>query len=368
MMSATKSSVLAHLAGCVRCTLLGLYVLLSGCSKNAASLDPKITITSIPKVKYGVADILDTVAGTTIGARDGQQIVLYARSEGRWWRQSPPLADRSHAVKVYEWTSQIHPGTDYAALLVEAGYAAPLSTESLPGRGGAVAAVATVAADGSPSLHPAKVLRFSGYDWNVRTAPSHRGGTQNQFDAANAWVDTRGALHLKIARQGDDWTCSEVQLTRNLGYGTYIFVVRDVSKIDLSAVLTLFTWDGAGPEENRHELAYEITRWGNKDDETNTAFVVQPYYVPTNVVRFREPAGVMTNSFQWKPSQATFRSYAGIHSAAGGGNLLKEHTFTSGIPAAGGDAARVNFYYFRKGQVPLQHENEVVIERFEYYP
>jgi hypothetical protein len=30
--------------------------------------------------------------------------------------------------------------------------------------------------------------------------------------------------------------------------------------------------------------------------------------------------------------------------------------------------ARMNLYFFGKGQIPLQHENEIVIEKFEFFP
>ena len=58
--------------------------------------------------------------------------------------------------------------------------------------------------------------------------------------------------------------------------------------------------------------------------------------------------------------------------AAGSGNgeapLLKHHVFTSGVPSAGNESVRISLYVFDKGQVPLKHENEVVIEKFEYLP
>ena len=63
----------------------------------------------------------------------------------------------------------------------------------------------------------------------------------NSFDPANAWTDENGALHLRVTKNQDGWSCAEVRLTRSLGYGTYLFVVRDISHLEPSAVLTLFT-------------------------------------------------------------------------------------------------------------------------------
>ena len=48
-----------------------------------------------------------------------------------------------------------------------------------------------------------------------------------------------------------DAICSEATLTRSLGYGTYRFVVRDVSHIDPSNVFSIFTFDYSDPETKR---------------------------------------------------------------------------------------------------------------------
>src|SRR5208282_3842890 len=157
-----------------------------------------------------------------------------------------------------KWKNQIHLGMEYAALLVEPGYRPPQTTETLPVIGAGVVAVKTIPGQGpAPAVAPVKVLHFSGYDWTVRTAGSYRGGSHNSFDPANAWTDEKGALHLRVTKRGVDWICSEVRLTRSLGYGTYRFTVRDISRLEPATVLTLSTWDGVGAEENRRELDIE---------------------------------------------------------------------------------------------------------------
>ena len=127
--------------------------------------------------------------------------------------------------------------------MVEPGFRPPATTNVLPTAGGAVSAVAVAKGASSP---PSVSLNFSGYEWRVRDAPSSRGGF-NIYDPANAWTDTSGALHLRIARASDKWTCAEVSLTRSLGYGTYSFVVRDISHLEPAAVFTMFTWDSGRP-------------------------------------------------------------------------------------------------------------------------
>ena len=341
------------------------FFLLDGCQYGVS--EPSIEFTKIPVADTGGPDKMDTIEGRATGVRPGQQIVLYAKSDGRWWIQ--PFA-REPFTKIQgdsQWKNETHLGTEYAALVVDTGETPPQTTEILPARGGGVAAVAVVKGQSPDSSStPPKTLHFSGYDWIVRTGLSYRGRSKNLFDPANAWTDEKGALHLRIAKNRDGWSCAEVQLTRSLGFGTYLFVVRDISHLEPSAVLTLFTWDGMGTDENRRELDTEVSRWGSRNSE-NAQYVVQPYYMPTNVVRFNAPAGVLTHAFHWEPLQVTFTTYAGSQ-VTGRSHPLNQHVFSSGVPTAGGDVARINLYVFGKGEVPLQHENEIVVEEFKYYP
>ena len=343
--------------------LLAPFLVLAGCGRSPNAVTPSIAITSIPSADGNKYDTVAAIEGTAVGLRPDQQIVLYTRSEELWWVQ--PGADRpfTQIQNGSRWQNQVHLGTEYAALLVEPGYHPPETAESLPSKGDGVDAIAVVQDKraAASSTQP-KLLHFSGYDWTVRTAASNRAGTRNSFDPANAWTDARGALHLRIARRKDKWTCAEVKLTRSLGYGTYTFAVRDTSQLEPSAVLTLLTWDGIGGEPNHRELDVEISRWGYLENE-NAHYVVQPYFIPANVLRFRVPGGALKHSFHWKPGRVTFSTLA--ESPA---RVIQQDTFTSGVPSADGNAVRMNLYVFNKGEVPLKHEMEVVIDKFEFFP
>jgi hypothetical protein len=305
------------------------------------------------------------IEGRVTGVRPGQQIVLYAKSDGLWWVQ--PSTDRPFTTiqAGARWKGSTHLGTDYAALLVEPGYTPSDTAEALPSLGAGVVTVAVTKGTG-PELPPTplKKLQFSGYEWLVRSAMSYRGGTGNIFDPANAWTDKKGALHLRIARRPGGWTCAEVKLSRNLGYGTYVFTVRDTAHLEPAAVLSLFTWDDLGTERKRRELDVEISRWG-ANEKKNTQYVVQPYYIPTNMYRFEMPAGVVTHSFRWEPGKVTFSSALGT---TGRAPLVSQHAFTSGIPAAGGDSVHITLFVLGSGNIPLKNETEVVIEKFQYLP
>jgi hypothetical protein len=219
-------------------------------------------------------------------------------------------------------------------------------------------------AEGPMLARPApKTLDFSGYQWAIRQTPGIPGGSPNMYDPANVWVDGQGSLHLRIARKAGGWTSAELNLSRSLGYGSYRFVVRDISHLEPAAVFAISTWDDSGAYR---EMDIETSRWGEPTGK-NAQFVVQPYYVPANVVRFLSPAGPLTYSFTWEPGRVSFMTARG--SAPGTKiNLVAAHVFTSGIPSPGSESLHLNLYVFDNKRSPLQHGVEVIVEKFQYLP
>lgn len=235
--------------------------------------------------------------------------------------------------------------------------------DAAPTEGRAVVAVA-VTKGGSPAAP--KTLHFSGYEWKVRDTSSNRGGQTNPYDPANAWTDASGFLHLRIAGAPGQWTCAEVRLTRSLGYGSYLFVVRETSHLEPAAVLSMFTWDDQAADQNHRELDIEISRWGDPVSK-NAQYVVQPYYVPTNVARFIAPSGVLTHSFRWEPGKVAFKTVRG--SVTGGRSRdVAEHVFSTSVPSPGGESVHLTLFVYGNTKNPLQNEAEAVIEKFEYLP
>ena len=241
--------------------IVSICFAICGCSRWQAKPGPSIEFTRVPPADGSGRDKVDIIEGQVIGARPGQQIVLYAKT-GTWWVQ--PLVDEAF-TKIQpdsKWINSTHLGTQYAALLVEPGYSPAAEMSVLPTQGTGVLAVASVkGADAGAPV--SKILSFSGYDWRIRNAPSDRGGTMNDYDPANAWTDGNGWLHLRITKRSGKWVCAEVSLTRTLGYGTYSFVVRDTSQLEPAGVFGMFTWDYAGDDQNHREMSIEITRWGD---------------------------------------------------------------------------------------------------------
>ncbi len=285
------------LIGCVSVT---------SCIPSKADIEPSIEFTRVPPAGDGSSEKLETIEGRVKGATRGQRIVLFALS-GVWWVQ--PMAEQPYTPiqKDSTWKSPTHPGLSYAALLVDAGYRAPLTVSALPEKGGPVLAVATVR--GVAPSAPPKTIQFSGYQWEIVQKAGDAGATDSP-DTANAWTDDRGFLHLRVMKHGDQWASSEVKLSRSLGYGSYRFVVSDVSHLEPAAVFAMFTFDYLGPSR---EMDIEISRWGEPEDK-NAQYVVQPYVVPANTVRYSAPDGPLTYWIDWEPGRVSFKTDPRFHS------------------------------------------------------
>ena len=341
-------------------------LLASACRTAPPAPEPSIVFNTVPDAAQGGSEKLALIAGRVVGARPGEQIVVFAKSGvGIWWVQPLTAEPFTAIASDGTWKNTIHLGIEYAALLVQAGYRPPPTTEVLPKPGGDVVAVATVKGRGEFVPAPLKRLTFSGYEWDVRQTPSDRGGA-NDYASDNAWTDADGLLHLTLRQRDGDWSSAEVTLTRTLGYGTYMFVVRDTSQLDPAAAMGMFTYDDGAGDQNHRELSIEVSRWGDRSI-SNAQYVVQPYYVPANVSRFAAPAGRVSHSFRWEPGRAVFRTVRGSGLSAGQ-PAVAQHEFTSGVPISGNEHVHINLYFFRYSPSPPQREVEVVIERFQYFP
>jgi hypothetical protein len=341
----------------------------SGCRTSQADGPPAIAFTQVPPAGSGGSDALGTIAGRVTGARPGQRLVLFAFA-GVWWVQPFEAQPYTSIAADATWTSQTHLGARYAALLVDPSYQPPATTANLP-RAGDRGVIAVQVVDGTgvpPEQRPPKQLTFSGYTWEVREAPSNRGGN-NEYRRDNAWVDAEGLLHLRISHQDNQWFSAEVKLTRSLGYGTYAFAARDISGLDPAATFSMFTWDDLGADQNHRGIDIEIGQWGVAANK-NAQYLIQPYYVPANVFRFAAPAGRLTYMVRWQPGRVSFNTLRTPATPRSRSTVepLVTRDFAAGVPAAGGETVRINLYVFRDAPVPIQRETEVVLEKFEYLP
>src|SRR4029434_4553409 len=278
---------------------------LSGCAHRATAVKPSIEFSVIPPAGAGGPAKQAPIAGRALGSRPGQRIVLFAKSE-KWWVQPTTDQPFTNIGSDSQWATSTHLGTEYAALLVEEGYRPPPTLDALPTEGGDVITVQIVPGENQATVGP-RTIQFSGYEWEARASGSNRGGRSNDYDPANAWTHYNGFLHLRITQHAVQWTCAEVKLSRSSGYGSYLFVVRDVAQLEPAAALSMFTWDDEEAGQNHREMNVELARWGDAANK-NAQYVVQPYYVAANVFRFNVPAGPLTHSLRWEPRRAVFKT------------------------------------------------------------
>lgn len=346
--------------------LLGvLFPLLPGglrARRASAAGNPRIAITKVPPAGSGETS-QGTIAGTVSGSypRDAR-VVIYSFTNTGYVQ---PRADAPFTPIVRSrWTNRIHLGFLYGALLVTKDYQPAATLPALPAVGGGVLAVT--------SADPHRVIRFSGLDWIVKVSGGPVGPGPNVFSdsSSNVAVDPSGRLHLRITQRNSVWQCAEVWSKRSLGYGTYRFQLDSrVGALDPSVVLGLFTWSD-DPAFNHRELDVEFSRWSDPQNE-NAQYVLQPYDVPGNLHRFQllPTLAPTTHQFVWHSDQAAFRSVRGRNvDGTDGSNLIQEHTFTQGIPQAGGESAHLNLWLFN-GQPPTDGRPvEVIIRRFQFIP
>ena len=349
-----------------KCALLAFCIAVSSCRSRQAETAPSIEFSKIPPAAQGGRERLDTIAGRVSGARPGQQIVIYAHS-GPWWVQ--PWPDRPFIPIQGDstWSTDTHLGFEYAALLVDPGYQPPPTMDLQPTPGGSIALVKIVKGAGTLPPLPTVPIHFSGYDWNIQTSQAVRGGLNNLYDADNVWTDAGGALHLRIMKKSDKWTCAHLILTRSLGYGTYRFVVRDTAHLETAAVISIHTFDPSGGDQHYREMDIEIGRWGDATSKYNAQYGVQPFYVPGNVAQFTEPSGTLTHSMLWEPGRVSFKTVRGS-SAQVSLPVVYEHVFTSGVPSPGQELLEFMLYVVASDKYPAEKGSELVIEKFEYLP
>ena len=200
-------------------------------------------------------------------------------------------------------------------------------------------------------------IRFSGYDWTVKASATKVGPGPNVFAADNVSVDARG-LRLDIAPAESQWTCAEVMARGRFGYGTYAWTVAtDLTGLDRSAVLGLFTWSDA-PEHAHREIDVEFAALGVPGRRGTGLFTVQAGSPPNDFGFNPHRTNRSEHAFVWSPGRVTFSSSFGA--------FRVEWSFCgSGVPTPGGQVApRVNLWLYR-GESPGRPQR-VTIPSFRY--
>jgi hypothetical protein len=340
-----------------------VFALLSGCRST-----PTITLVKIPPAGPGGSLVSDDISGKVVGARPGQHIIIFAETDV-WWFQSGDDKSYAEIQPDGSWSKSIHLGRQYAVMLVDSTYRPPPTATELPAAGGEIVAVARVKGLGSiGDSSPSKptYIDFSGYHWNVRAIDGEHGGISHPYDPSNVSVDEKGILHLRLTKRADTWACSEVELPRSLGYGTYLLQVKDTASFEPATQLSFFTWGELGSYSDHHEIYIDLSQRGNPQNK-NAEYAVQPYYLPMNMSDFNVPAGAITYSFDWEPEGISFASWRGTEKMEPSNSIWKR-VFRSDVRVPGGETVHINLCVFGFPKVPQQHEAEVLIKHFEFLP
>jgi hypothetical protein len=345
--------------------IAGLLLAFTACHKSAQrSLESTISFTQVPQWDLGDLNQEDVIEGTVSGSRPGQNMVVYSKTGGLWWLQPRVDSPFTPILPGGVWRNEVHLASDYAALLVDSTYhPAPVLSE-LPQVGHGVE---TVAASPGQERSSSFFVNFSGFQWRVRKVSSDRGGTRNPYDPNNVYVDQSGALHLQIVNRNNQWTCSEVNVTRSLGYGTYIFTVEDTSNLDPAAFFEMFTWDHSSIQGNHGEFDVMITRRGDPQNE-NAQFAVQPAFLPLNTSGFKAPGGKLRHMIVWEEGRVTMTTSQVLGNET---RLVAKHVFTDEVPRPVDESVRMTFFAYsdRNHKLPtIHHRAEVVVDRFEFLP
>ncbi len=287
------------------------------------------------------------------------KVVIYVFTN-QWYVQPFVDAPFTNISANGSWTSSTHPWDSIAILLVDPANYTPVATETT-----------------DPTLDPGVIasteyptLNFSGRTWGVKVTGDSQFGPGSNYWSNNSSVVkiAPDGLHMKISRIDDLWRCGEVYLLQSLGYGTY--TVQVSSRLDqldqntVAAPLFIFASDD-------EELDNEYSGTGGLiPDPNNAQFVVQPFTVAGNIVRYVQPSSAQfTSQMDWQSDHITFRSWNGWASVPADEDIINQWTYTgSDIPPLGQERVHINLWLFN-GHAPVSGVgDEMVIKSFTFQP
>jgi hypothetical protein len=163
-----------------------------------------------------------------------------------------------------------------------------------------------------PATADAKRLRFSGYDFNTKEG-SGLGPGPNDWAGSQAFVDSKGRLHLRFSKKKGKWYAGEIESVSRFGYGTYeIDFVGDIGGQDKNVVFGFFNYPPAdvGPDET-NEIDIEFARWGQQRYEplNYTVWPVKPNLKATSrAFSFKKGVAHSQHRFVWKQDRVVYYS------------------------------------------------------------
>jgi len=352
-----------------------LAISLTAITLRCPASPPAILITNLPA--FGSKNLL---AGLVLNANPATNAVaVFIYVPGYGWVTKPTCAQPLTTIQPDgSWSANITTAdsdtnaTRYAALLVSTNFDQDcvLGSNNLPANLYAQASAKTVVTRPSPGV---RFFGFSGYDWWVKNSTTPVGPGPNYFSDAtnNVWTDTNGWLHLRITNRTNAWQCAEIISARTFGPGSYRFELNSVvDNLNPNVTLGLFTWSD-DPAFTDREMDVECGRWQNPADTNNAQFVLQPYYLANQLVRYRVPPGLAdsTHLFVWETNRISWQSQTGAYSAAAT-NLIAAYVFTNAanVPQSGDECVHLNLWLINGSPPTDSNEVEVIIQNFNFVP
>lgn len=311
-----------------------------------------------PLIQFINLKLGDAVVNGTANLQDaaGARVVLWAKTD-RWYVQPTVAQPFTNIQSDGSWSNSTYPWNRMVALLVEPGY--------VPG----------ATRDYHPSLDPgviswtefpsrsARDFNWSGWRWLVKKeAFADPGPNSFSDDTANVKIDSDNRLRLRIDYRSGVWHCAEVVLDHSLGYGVYSFKIDSrVDSLDFNVIFAGFIYDVVDKEFDM-EFSQRLA------NPFNAQYVVQPWYVPGNIVFYNMPASAQTShTFEWRSDRIVFTSWTGHDNSPAPATLISTWTYTGGnIPLPGTERMRFNLYLFG-GDLPVTGlEDEVIVRSFKF--
>jgi hypothetical protein len=349
-----------------------LCSVLLACSCIAA---PQILITNLPP--YASFDDLAGVVSGANPASNAMAVFIYVPGYG--WVSKPTCGQPLSLIHPDgSWSADITTGgsdqlaTRVAALLVQTNYNEPCIDGAvfLPTNVFSKALAISVVTRQFPSP---RWLKFSGYDWWVKSSQDPVGPGPNYFSDStnNVFVDEQGELHVRITNRSNQWQCAELVSARTFGFGNYRFeLASQVDDFDPDIVLGLFTWSD-DPAYADREIDIECSRWANASDTNNSQYVVQPYDLVGHLARFDVPTSISnsTHWFKWESNRVTFQSEVGRYDpSAILTNLISGFNYNGDTPQTGDENVHINLWLFNGSAPAKNQEKEVIIKNFNFVP
>ena len=337
---------------------------------------PAILITNLPA--YGVHTPLGGLVLNASPATNAVAVFIYVPGYG--WVSKPTCAQPLTTIQPDgSWSADVGTGgagdltaTRFAALLVSTNFnlACVLGAASLPTNAYSQSIAKTVVTRPSPGV---RFLSFSGYDWWVKNYTRPVGPGPNYFSDAtnNVWTDTNGWLHLRITHRTNAWQCAEILSARTFGPGSYRFELNSVAdNLNPNVTLGLFTYSD-DPAFTDREIDVECGRWQNLADTNNAQFVVQPYYLANQLVRYRVPPGLAdsTHLFVWETNRVSWQCQTGAYSAAAT-NLIASYVYANpaNVPPSGDEVVHLNLWLINGTPPTDNNEVEFIVKSFNFVP